>query len=378
MRDPLRGITAIVYKEIRHVRRDPMSFVFAMLIPLVQMIVLGFAIDTNVRQVTTVIYDEDHTREARELVDSLRNSDTFRVVGYVASGGELNEAIVSGRARVGVRIPPDYSRDLLRGRQAQVLVLIDGSDSAVAGQALNVSTAIGLNESLKRALGEGFRPPVQMRARLLFNPDSRSPNFFLPGLMAVLLIISTTFLTAFSLMREKDRGTLEQLFVTPVRPLGLLVGKIIPYFGIGLAELAFILLGTRYIFGVSIHGSVVLLVLLTLPYLFTNLAVGILISSKAETQPQALQLAFSILLPSIFLSGYMFPRETMPLLFYGMNFLVPATYYINIARGVILRGAGIVHVWANGLVLLLMGIGLLLIAARRFRKKVIATLTCPQ
>ena len=373
MRDALRGFNAIVYKEVRHLRRDPTTFVFALLIPLVQMIVLGFAIDTNIRQIATVIYDEDHTREARDLVDRLRNSDTFRIVGHVASGGELNEAVVSGRARVGVRIPPDYSRDLLRGRQAQVLVLIDGSDSSVAAQALNVSTAIGLDESLKRALGEGFRPPVQMRPRLLFNPDSRFPNFFLPGLMSVLLMMSTTLLTAFSLVREKEGGTLEQLFVTPVRPLGLLLGKITPYFGIGLLEFSFILIGTRFIFGVPIHGSVLLLVLLTLPYLLTNLAIGILISSKAETQPQALQLTFSILLPSIFLSGYIFPRETMPLFFYGLSFLLPATYYTNIARGVILRGAGIVHLWANGLVLLLMGLGLLLIAARRFRKKVIAT-----
>ena len=182
-----------------------------------------FAIDTNIRQVNTVVYNADGRRESRELLDRLKNSDTFHIMRYVQDDNALNDAIISGRARVGVKIPVDYSDRLLHHMSAQVLVLIDGSDSSVAGQAINVTTAIGLDESLRRVLQDRLAAfPVDMRPKILFNPDSRSPNFFLPGLTAVLLLNVTTFLTAFSIVREKERGTLEQLFVTPVRPMGLL------------------------------------------------------------------------------------------------------------------------------------------------------------
>ncbi|HEV8664038.1 MAG TPA: ABC transporter permease [Candidatus Methylomirabilis sp.] len=368
----LRGFGAVLYKESLHVRRDTTALLFALIMPILQMVILGFAIDTNVRQIKTVVYDENGGREARELVDRLRNSDTFRVVGYVSSDRELNEAIVGGRAKVGVKIPVDYSARLLDRETAQVLVLIDGSDSSVAAQALNVSGAIGLDESLRRLLLPRQALPVEVRPKLLFNPDSRSPNFFLPGLMAVLLLFVTTFLTAFSIVREKERGTLEQLFVTPVRPLGLLLGKIAPYFAIGFLELCAILFFMRTVFQVPIHGDVFLLLALSLPYLFVALSLGMLISTKAHSQAEAMQLALMTMLPSIFFSGYIFPRETMPLPFYLLSFGVPATYFVNITRGIILRGAGLVHLWADALVLVGMGLMLLLVAAKRFEKKIIA------
>lgn len=373
MPSALRGFRAVLYKEALHIRRDTMALLFALVIPIVQMIILGFGIDTNVRQVKTVVYDQDGRQESRELVNRLRNSDTFRVVAYVSSDHELNDYIIGGRARVGVKIPVDFSDSLIDRGTAQVLVLIDGSDSSVAGQALNVSTAIGLDESLRRVLGERHALPVQMRPKLVFNPDSRSPNFFLPGLTAVLLLNVTTFLTAFSIVREKERGTLEQLFVTPVRPMGLLLGKIMPYLAIGFFELCAILLFMRTVFQVPIHGHPVLLLVLSLPYLFVNLSIGMLISAKAQSQGEAMQMAIFNILPTIFFSGYVFPRETMPLPFYLFSFAVPATYFVNIARGVILRGAGLVHLWVDGLVLLAMGTGLLLLAAKQFQKKVIAT-----
>ncbi|HEV8524619.1 MAG TPA: ABC transporter permease [Terriglobales bacterium] len=373
LREPFRGLGAVLYKEVIHVKRDKTAIFFALLIPVAQMIILGFGIDTNVRQIKTVVLDQDGRRQSRELIDRLRNTDTFRIVGHVNSDRELNEAIIGGKARVGVKIPVDYSDTLLKHGNAQVLVLIDGSDSSVAGQALNVSTAIGLDESLRRVLSAGEELPVEMRPKLLFNPDSRSPNFFLPGLTAVLLLSVTTFLTAFSIVREKEKGTLEQLFVTPVRPMGLLLGKILPYFGIGFTALCVILLLMRTVFRVPIHGHVVLLLLLSLPYLFVSLSFGTLISTKAGSQSEAMQMAFLIFLPSIFFSGYIFPRETMPLPFYLLSFFVPATYFVNIARGIILRGAGLSHLWLDALVLLAMGLGLLLLAAKRFQKKVIAT-----
>lgn len=371
MRDFFRGFGAVFYKEILHVRRDPATLFFSLVIPLLQMTVLGFAIDTNIRQVNTVAYNADGRRESRELLDRLKNSDTFHIIRYVQNDKDLNDAIISGRARVGIKIPVDYSDRLLHQMSAQVLVLIDGSDSSVAGQAINVTTAIGLDESLRRVLQDRAVFPVEMRPKVLFNPDSRSPNFFLPGLTAVLLLNVTTFLTAFSIVREKERGTLEQLFVTPVRPMGLLFGKLLPYLGIGFFELCMILSFMRFVFQVPIHGSVVLLALFSLPYLFVSLSIGILVSSKANTQSEAMQLSFLTFLPSIFFSGYIFPRETMPWIFYALSNFVPATYFINITRGIILRGAGIQHLWFDALALFAMGAFLLVIAARRFHNKVI-------
>jgi len=367
-----RGFSAVFYKESLHIRRDFSTLFFSLIIPILQMFLLGYAIDTNVRQINTVIYNADGRRESRELLDRLKNSDTFHLVRYVNNDRDLNDAIISGKCRVGVKIPVDYSDRLLHQTGAQVLVLIDGSDSSVAGQAINVTTAIGLDESLRRVLGNSDATfPIEMRPKILFNPDSRSPNFFLPGLVAVLLLNVTTFLTAFSIVREKERGTLEQLFVTPVRPMGLLLGKLLPYLGIGFFELSMLLVAMRFLFGVPIHGSVVLLAFLSLPYLFVSLSLGILISSKATSQAQAMQLAFLTILPSIFFSGYIFPRETMPRFFYYLSYFVPAAYYINITRGIILRGAGWIHLWSDALVLFLMGAVLLIIAARRFHNKII-------
>ena len=374
MVNPFRGFGAVFYKETLHVRRDFATLFFSLIIPILQMFLLGFGIDTNVRQINTVVYNADGHRESRELLDRLKNSDTFHLDHNVYNDRDLNDAIISGKCRVGIKIPVDYSDKLLHGMSAQVLVLIDGSDSSVAGQAINVTTAIGLDESLRRVLASSDAAfAVDMRPKILFNPDSRSPNFFLPGLTAVLLLNVTTFLTAFSIVREKERGTLEQLFVTPVRPMGLLLGKLLPYLGIGFFELCMIVFAMRFIFSVPIHGNVFLLAFLSLPYIFVSLSLGILISSKATSQAHAMQLAFLTILPSIFFSGYIFPRETMPKFFYALSFFVPATYFINITRGIILRGAGWSHLWTDAVALFLMGTLLLVIAARRFHSKAITT-----
>jgi len=372
MLNPFRGFGAVFYKETLHVRRDFATLFFSLIIPILQMFLLGYGIDTNIRQINTVVYNADGRRESRELLDRFRNSDAFHIYRYVNNDHDLNEAIISGKCRVGVKIPVDYSDKLLHQMPAQVLILIDGSDSSVAGQAINVSTAIGLDESLRRVLSASDAAfAIDVRPKILFNPDSRSPNFFLPGLTAVLLLNVTTFLTAFSIVREKERGTLEQLFVTPVRPMGLLLGKLLPYLGIGFFELLMIVTAMRFLFSVPIHGNVVLLAFLSLPYIFVSLSLGILISSKATSQAHAMQLAFLTILPSIFFSGYIFPRETMPKFFYAISYFVPATYFINITRGIILRGAGWAHLWTDALALFAMGSLLLIIAARRFHDKVI-------
>src|SRR5437764_6419261 len=379
MENPLRGFGAIFYKEVLHMRRDSFAILFALIVPILEMVILGYAIDTNVRQVKTAVYDQSGimegagagSRESRTLLDRFRNSDTFRIYKYVHSDDELTREMVAGRARVGLKIPFDFDRQLLRGETAQLLVLVDGSDSSVAGQSLTVAASIGLDESLRRMLPEGKQPAIEIRPKMMFNPDSRSPNFFLPGLMAVLLLFVTTMLTAFSIVREKERGTLEQLFVTPVRPLGLMMGKIMPYFGLAIVELLMILAFMRYAFGVPIHGSVLLLVGLSMCYMFTHLSLGMLISSKANSQNDAMQRSMGIMLPSIFLSGYIFPRDTMPLIFYAMSYFVPATYMMDIARGIILRGAGLAELWFNAAMLLIMGLAVLLLAARNFKKMIV-------
>ena len=371
MTNVFRGCGAVFYKEVLHVRRDFATLFFSLIIPILQMTLLGYGIDTNIRQINTVVFNADGRRESRELIDRLKNSDTFHVIRYVENDHDLNDMIISGRARVGIKIPVDYSDRLLHQMSAEVLVLIDGSDSSVAGPAINVTTAIGLDESLRRVLPSGASFAVDMRPKLMFNPDSRSPNFFLPGLTAILLLNVTTFLTSFSIVREKERGTLEQLFVTPVRPMGLLLGKLLPYLGIGFFELCMILAFMRFVFLVPIHGNVLLLAFLSLPYLFVSLSLGILISSKANTQAEAMQLAFLTILPSVFFSGYIFPRETIPAVLYPISYLIPATYFINITRGIILRGAGLVHLWTDGLALFVLGTLLLILAARRFHNKVI-------
>jgi drug efflux transport system permease protein len=379
--NPFRGFRAIFYKEALHLRRDSMAIMFALAVPILEMIILGYAIDTNVRQVKTVVYDQtgimersadtQGSRQSRALLDRFRNSDTFRVYKYVHSDRELTHEMVAGKAKVGVKIPYDFDRELLRGGTAQVMVLVDGSDSSVAGQTMNVAQTIGLDESLRRMLPPGSKPPVDIRPKVMFNPDSRSPNFFLPGLMTVLLLFVTTMLTAFSIVREKERGTLEQLFVTPVRPLGLMMGKIMPYFVLALVEMGTIVIFMRYVFGVPIQGSVVLLFALATLYMFAHLALGMLISSKANSQNDAMQRSMGIMLPTIFLSGYIFPRDTMPLIFYMMSFLLPATYMMDIARGIILRGAGLSDLWLNATVLFVTGIMVLLMAARNFKKMVL-------
>jgi len=377
MNSPFQGFTAIFYKEVRHMRRDRMALIFALLMPVLQMVILGGGIDTNIRQVKTAVYDASGSSlqtqasgssVSRAFIDRLRNSDMFRVYKYVHSDAELTEEMVSGRASVGVKIPVNFDRDLLKGNQAQVMVMVDGSDSSVAGSAVNVANSIGLDESLRRMLTAGQTAPIEVRPKMMFNPASRSPNFFLPGLMAVLLIMVTVMLTAFSMVREKERGTIEQLMVTPIRPIGLMLGKIMPYFVTGVVEFLVILLFMRFVFQVPMHGSILVLALLTTCYLFVNLAIGMLISCKANSQAEALQFSLMTMLPSIFLSGFMFPRETMPLFFYVVSHFIPATYMMQVARGVILRGAGLAQLWMNGVILFAMGVVLLLVAAKKFSR----------
>lgn len=370
---PFAGLVPVLRKEAIHLRRDPMALFVTVFIPVLQLLLLGFAINTNVRQIKTVIYDQAKTQESRRLLDRFVNSDDFKIVYDAASDDELNREIVAGRARVGIKIPPDYSRRLLAGETASILVLVDGSDSSVAGEASNVANAIALQESLDRVLSFAnvrAQLPVEARRKVLFNPDSRSPNFLLPGMIVILLQMMTVMLTALAIVREREKGTLEQLFMTPVHPLGLMIGKIVPYALLSFGELCVVLTLMRVLFGVPIHGNVFLLLALAAPFILAMLGFGLLISTRAQSQQEAIQMAFGTMMPSIFLSGYIFPLDNMPLFFQWVSRLIPATYLIEISRGVILRGAGFFDLWKQGLALAAMSVLLIVISARRFRKKV--------
>jgi len=362
------GLVPVCRKEFLHIVRDRGTLFFALLIPMLQLFLFGFAVDTNVRQIATVVLDESHTQESRRLLERFAGSDVFDLRIYAHSPAEMYEAIRAGRARSGIRIPVDYARRLQDGTQATVLVLVDGSDSSVAGQAVSTSTGVALTDSLVRVLPDGATP-IEVRPSVLYNPATRSANFFVPGLIAILLQIMTILLIALSLVRERERGTLEQLTMTPVAPLGLMVGKMIPYGVLAFGELCAILIVMVAIFQVPIHGNFVLLLGLSIPFLMTVLGLGLVISTRARTQAEAFQLSMGTILPSIFLSGYIFLIENMPPFFQGIARLIPATYYIQILRGIILRGAGIRDLWVHAIVLTFMGCATILLAARQFVKQ---------
>ncbi len=288
-----------------------------------------------------------------------------QMTSTVQSDEELYATMRRGKARVAIKIPYDYARRLQDGTTATVLVMIDGSDSTVAGQAVNASTGVTLEQSLIQLLGTS-KMPIEVRPSVLYNPSTRSANFFVPGLIAILLQVMIILLIALSLVRERERGTLEQLTMTPVAPLGLMVGKMIPYGVLAFGELCLILTIMRLVFQVPIHGSVLVLLLMSLPFLLTVLGIGLLISTRARTQAEAFQLSMGTVLPSVFLSGYIFLIETMPPFFRGVSRVIPATYYIRILRGIILRGAAFTDLWVNALVLTLMGTAAILLAARQF------------
>jgi ABC-2 type transport system permease protein len=372
MKPPFRGFTAILYKEFLVVLRDPLTLFFMLFPPIVEMIAFGYALDTDVKHIATFVLDEDRTVESRQLVDQFVNSQTFRVAGEVHSVSDLSAAIRRGKAYVGIQIPPGFTRDLHAGRTAQLQVLIDGSNSSIASSSLNTALNVILRNALQQlAARTGVRTlPIELRPQILYNPEMRSPNFFVPGVIGVVLQIATTFATAMSLVRERERGTLEQLMVSPLSRWGLMLGKITPYLCIGMLMGAGLFAVMRWLFNVPIAGDVTGLMFATLLYVFCLLSLGLLISTRAENQIQALQMTMIFILPSVFFSGFIFPRETMPAFFYAIGSVLPATYYIELERAIILRGASISEFGLNILLLAAMGLGLFSLCALRFKQKI--------
>ncbi len=366
--DSLRRILSLARKEVLHILRDPATLFFALFIPVVELVLLGYAIDTNVRHVRTAVLDDCRTQESRDLLRALENTDDFDVVAFPATQEEMVGLLVAGRVRVGVEIPEHFSRQLLAGDTAEFLVLVDGSESSVAGETVNAAGAVALQESLRRVL-RGRPLPVEARPRVLFNPDTRSPNFFVPGLMVVLTQMLAVMLTAGSVVREKERGTLEMLYMTPVRASEVVLGKALPYLVLSVAEFCVIAALMVLLFGVPVHGSFPTLLVLTLPFVLSMLGLGLLISTRARTRDAAIQMAMGTVIPSIFLSGYVFPLDSMPEPFRILGHALPTTWLIDAARGVILRGAGWAELGLHAAVLSAMAAAILVLTALRFPRR---------
>jgi ABC transporter DrrB family efflux protein len=311
------------------------------------------------------------------------NTRQFAVIANVQDHDRFQHELIAGRAKVGILIPASYSDDILSGQQAQVQILIDGSDSQVATTALNAANLLGINASFSLASQKGeavqfapardefgtFAMPIEIRARLLYNPNLESARFFVPGLVGIILQLVTLFLTSFAVVRERELGTLEQLFVTPVSRAGLLLGKLLPYAVVGLVEVLIVLTIMVYVFNVPIRGDLLLLITLSLLFVVCSLGLGLLVSTLAKTQVEAMQFAFIIMLPSVLLSGFMFPRSEMPTPIYLATFAIPVTYFIEILRGIVLRGAEVRDLisWIVGLTVCC--IVILALSIMRFRKQ---------
>lgn len=363
---------AVFKKEFLHIRRDRATLITALTIPLFQLILFGF-IDQTVKNVPTVVVDQDQTRMSRELMDELRATRTFKINKVTQNPHDARDEITAGRAKVGVVIPPDYHDKRLRGAGAKILVLIDGSDSTVSAQALaavnGLVASANLEEIQKLAPAGGTRaPPLSAQPIVLFNPDGRTANYILPGLIAIMLQIVATVLTAVAMVRERERGTLEQLLVTPINPLGLMLGKLAPYLFIGILEMAGILTAMRFGFDVVIRGNLIFLFTMAIIYLFALLSLGLFISTRAQSQAQAQQMAQFLFLPSVFLSGYIFPSAGLPAPLYAIGRVIPATHMVEIMRGVVLRDAGPRELLPNVLALIAMSTFLVWASVRRFKK----------
>jgi ABC-2 type transport system permease protein len=360
------GFRAVLYKEVIHVVHDRTTLILALLLPVVQLLLFGWAINTRVEHIATAYFDEDHGVTAVQLMDAMRASDEFDLVYAATSRDDLRERIVSGRVRVAIDIPPNFTADIRAGRQVQLQVLIDGSDSSIAQEALAAATGIGQAVSTKMQVG-GARL-IDVRPRMLFNPSLRSANFLVPGLIGVIMQLITIFLTALSIVGERERGTLDQLLVTPIGTTGLMLGKIAPYAVIGFVDFLLVLGAMRFVFGVPIAGNVWLLLLLAIGFLVASLGFGLLISSVARTQAQAMLMSFGAMMPSILLSGFFFERDAMPLVMQWVGYAIPLTYFLEILRGIVLRGETIDALWPSVTAMLALGIALIVIASVRFAK----------
>jgi ABC-2 type transport system permease protein len=370
----IQRIFAVVKKEFLQMKRDRMTLGLIFMIPLIQLILFGYAIQTEVKHIPTVVFDQSLSTSSRDLLDSFSASGYFDIKYTVNSYTEVTQKIDSGQAQVGIIFPPDFYRALQRGESAPVQVIVDASDNMVANQAVAVANAIGLIKSqqiLTQKMAFSGGPPYDIRVRPWYNPDGVTAYYMVPAILGMVVTMTMVIITAVAIVRERERGTMEQLLVTPIKPLELMIGKILPYIVLGYIQITVALLVGVLIFNVPIRGSLLQLYLLTLFFITASLGLGLMISNVAKNQMQAFQMSFFIMLPSILLSGFMFPRLAMPQVIYYLSYVIPLTYYLDIIRGIMLKGIGYQYLMGQVISLFVFSIVMLTISTLKFQKKII-------
>jgi len=371
-----RRLLSITLKEFIHIRRDRPSLMMALIVPVVMLLLFGYAVNTDVEDSPMVVLDMASTQESRELAASFNNSGYFKVEEYVTEYEQLKRLIDSGVMKAGLIIPSDYSTLLKRGESPAVQLIIDGSDPTVARTLLTTGNLIVRHKGMNFAAKYGAdisalpkMPGIHLSTRVWYNPNMESDMFNIPGLMGLIMQNVTVMLTAFAMVRERERGTLEQLIVTPVKPLELIIGKLIPYVIIGSLNFLMVLVMGVYWFGVAVRGEISLLLELAGIFLVCALAIGMMISTVAKTQLQAMQMTVMFILPSVLLSGFVFPRESMPDVIRFLGSLIPLTYFLKILRGIILKGVGFELLQSEVLALGIFTVAVVALASLRFKKR---------
>jgi len=373
----MRRFRALIKKEITHMLRDPRTLIFIFIMPILQLVLLGYANTTDIKNVSTVIFNQDNSPASRDLLDSFQATGYFSFNYSVGSQTEVDNLIGSGQAKVGIVIPPNYGSNLGSGQDSQALVLIDGSDPTVASAALSAAELAGQAHGVSvktqqlslqgASIGVGSNP-VDVRTDVLYNPDLLGAYSIVPGLIALILFQTATSLTALAIVRERERGTMEQLIVTPIRSWELILAKITPYILVSFADTLLILVLGTLIFGVPIRGSILLLFAMTGLYLLPTLGYGLVISTVARTQQQAQLMVMPLMLPAMMLSGYIFPIASLPVALQFVGELLPTTYFIYIMRAVVIKGVGLSLIIPQTIALSVFAVALLGLAMWRFRK----------
>jgi ABC-2 type transport system permease protein len=356
-------------KEFRQMSRDRFTVAMLVGLPSVQLLLFGYAVRTEVRHVPMVVVDHSRSQESRALVTLLTNTQNFDVAGHAAGQAEADQMLASGAVKAAVVIPPDFALDSKRGRQASAQVLVDAVDPLAASAAISaagLASGADLAELTRGVRAEESGLDIQVRPR--YNPGLVSAYNIVPGLIGVLLTLTLVAVTSMALVRERERGTLEQLIVTPVTRSSVILGKILPFVLVGYVQMSVILLLGHVVFDVPLRGHLSLLYLLTLPFIVAVLGVGLLISTAVKTQTQAMQLSIFYLLPSILLTGFMFPPEAMPLFCRALGKLIPMTYYLEVVRGIALKGSGLGQLWQPAAILTAFALLLVTVSVKRFSK----------
>jgi ABC-2 type transport system permease protein len=369
-------LLSIIRKEFIQIFRDVRTLVMILVIPIMQLFLLGYSATSDVRNIPLAVLDQSRSYESRALLDSYRAADYFQIAYMVTSEAEIEALISSGDAHAAVIIPPDYAQRLNDGK-AQVAFILDGSDPTSASTALSAAKLISqahatqiLSERFARS-GSSMRvqPPVEARTTVWYNPDMVSAYFMIPGVIGMVLFAIAAILTATSVVRERERGTIEQLIVTPIRPWELIVGKLMPYVILGFFNTIEVLAVGHWWFGMPIRGDLGLIILLSLIFLITGLGIGLFASTIANTQQEAMLTVWMTLLPSIFLSGFFFPLEAMPKVLQWVSYLMPLRYYLVILRALLLKGVGLEMIRTDVIAMTLFAVGIMTAAALRFHKR---------